>query len=147
MKVVVQRVRQASVTVGGRSVGSIRKGLLLLVGLKRGDTIEDVVYAADKIAVLRLFDDETGKMNRSILDVGGTILSVSQFTLYGDVSRGRRPSFMEAARPEEAQPLYQAFNQQLRTHGLSVETGVFGAIMEVSLVNDGPVTFIVESRR
>ncbi|WP_027414937.1 D-aminoacyl-tRNA deacylase [Aneurinibacillus terranovensis] len=146
MRVVVQRSKQAKVIVEREVVGQIDAGLVLLVGITHTDTEEEVAYMADKIANLRIFEDETGKMNRSVLDTGGAILSVSQFTLYGDTRRGRRPSFIEAARPEHAEPLYQQFNEKLREAGLTVETGIFGAMMEVSLVNDGPVTLIVESR-
>jgi D-tyrosyl-tRNA(Tyr) deacylase len=146
MKVVVQRVKKAKVTVNGEVVGAIGHGLVLLVGVTHSDTIEDVAFIADKIAHLRIFEDETGKMNLSVLDVGGDILSVSQFTLYGDCRKGRRPNFMEAARPDHALPLYEALNEALRQKGIRVETGKFGAMMEVELINDGPVTLIVESK-
>lgn len=146
MKVVVQRAKKASVMVGGEVVGQIDQGLVLLVGFTHQDTEEDVQYVAEKIAYLRIFEDEAGKMNRSVLENGGAILSVSQFTLYGDTRKGRRPSFVDAARPEQAESLYQLFNEKLRSLDLVVETGVFGAMMEVSLINDGPVTLIVESR-
>ncbi|RYL94715.1 D-aminoacyl-tRNA deacylase [Sporolactobacillus sp. THM19-2] len=146
MKVVLQRVKKASVEVEEKTVGRIDGGFLLLVGIRQGDALEDVYYVADKIAGLRIFEDAEGKMNRSLVDVSGAILSVSQFTLYGDVSHGRRPSFIQAARPEKARPLYEAFNDRLRSHGLTVETGVFGARMDVSLLNDGPVTLIVASK-
>lgn len=146
MRVVLQRVKHAQVDIEGKTVGRIEQGLLLLVGIKTGDTEDDIQYAADKISGLRIFEDNGGKMNRSVIDADGAILSVSQFTLYGDTSKGRRPSFIEAARPEIAEPLYQVFNEKLRAHGLHVETGVFGADMAVSLVNEGPVTIIVESK-
>jgi D-tyrosyl-tRNA(Tyr) deacylase len=146
MRVVVQRSKQASVTVNGEIVGKIESGLVLLVGITHSDTKEDVEYVADKIANLRIFEDENGKMNRSVREAGGAILSVSQFTLYGDTRKGRRPSFVEAARPEQAQPLYDLFNEKLREQGLTVETGIFGAMMDVALINDGPVTLIVESK-
>lgn len=146
MRVVLQRSKQASVTVDGEVTGAIGHGFVLLVGLTHTDTEEDAEYVAKKVAGLRLFEDEEGKMNRSIGETGGQILSVSQFTLYGDCRKGRRPSFIEAARPEQAEPLYEHFNEQLRAHGLTVETGRFGAMMDVSLVNDGPVTLIVESK-
>lgn len=146
MRVVVQRSKQAKVTVEGSTVGVIEHGLVLLVGVTHEDTEQDARYAAEKIAGLRIFEDETGKMNLSVTDTGGQILSVSQFTLYGDCRKGKRPNFMAAARPEQALPLYDRFNELLREQGLKVETGVFGAMMEVSLVNDGPVTLIVESR-
>jgi D-tyrosyl-tRNA(Tyr) deacylase len=145
MRVVVQRCRQASVRVGGETVGSIGPGLMLLVGFTHGDAERDVKYIADKIAHLRIFEDGDGKMNLSVLDTGGQILSVSQFTLYGDCRKGRRPNFMEAARPEQASALYDLFNDELRQKGLVVETGRFGAMMDVELVNWGPVTLIVES--
>lgn len=146
MKVVLQRSKKASVTVDGTVTGAIEHGYVLLVGLTHTDTQEDAAYVAKKIAGLRLFEDEDGKMNRSIDETGGAILSVSQFTLYGDTRKGRRPSFIEAARPEKAEPLYDYFNEQLRGYGLKVETGIFGAMMDVALVNDGPVTIIVESK-
>lgn len=147
MKVVVQRVKNACVEIDGETVGRIGHGLMLLVGIKRGDTAEDIAYVADKIAGLRIFEDQEGKMNRSVIDEGGEILSVSQFTLYGDTSHGRRPSFIEAARPEVAEPLYEAFNAKLRSRGIGVSTGRFGAMMAVSLINDGPVTIIIESKK
>lgn len=145
MKVVVQRSKAASVTVDGEVTGSIDGGYVLLVGITHSDTINDVAYIAKKVAGLRLFEDTDGKMNLSIVEHGGTILSVSQFTLYGDTKKGRRPSFTDAAKPEQAKPLWDAFNEALRGHGLQVETGVFGAMMDVVLINDGPVTFIIES--
>ncbi len=145
MKVVLQRSKQASVTVDGQITGAIDSGYVLLVGITHSDTEADAVYAAKKIAGLRLFEDEDGKMNRSIEEAGGSVLSISQFTLYGDVKKGRRPSFVEAARPEQAEPLWLKFNEELASHGLQVETGVFGAMMDVQLVNDGPVTIIVDS--
>ncbi|NNU91987.1 D-tyrosyl-tRNA(Tyr) deacylase [Geobacillus sp. NFOSA3] len=146
MKVVVQRAKHAKVTVNGEVVGSIDHGLVLLVGVTHSDTVEDAAYIADKIAHLRIFEDESGKMNLSVLDVGGEILSVSQFTLYGDCRKGRRPNFMEAAKPDRALPIYKAMNEALRQKGIRVETGKFGAMMEVELINDGPVTLIVESK-
>ncbi|MGE5701008.1 MAG: D-aminoacyl-tRNA deacylase [Clostridia bacterium] len=145
MRVVAQRSKQASVTVDGEVVGKIEHGLVLLVGITHADTPQDVEYVAEKIANLRIFEDEDEKMNRSVLDEGGQILSISQFTLYGDCRKGRRPSFIEAARPEVAEPLYQMFNEKLRERGLQVETGIFGAMMDVQLINNGPVTLIVES--
>ena len=146
MKVVVQRAKKAKVTVNGEVGGAIGHGLVLLVGVTHSDTLEDVAFNADKIAHLRIFEDEAGKMNLSVLDVGGDILSVSQFTLYGDCRKGRRPNFMEAAKPDHALPLYEALNEALRQKGIRVETGKFGAMMEVELINDGPVTLIVESK-
>lgn len=145
MRVVVQRSKQARVTIGGETVGAIEKGLVLLVGITHEDTLEHARWMAEKIAHLRIFEDAEGKMNLSVLDIGGQALSVSQFTLYGDCRKGRRPNFMAAARPEQAEPLYDAFNAELRKQGLEVATGRFGAMMDVSLVNWGPVTLIVES--
>lgn len=145
MRIVVQRSKQASVTVGDEIIGQIEHGLVLLVGVTHTDTEKDVEFAAEKVANLRIFEDDEEKMNRSVLDTGGQILSISQFTLYGDCRKGRRPNFMAAARPEHAEPLYELFNQKLREKGLRVETGRFGAMMEVSLQNSGPVTLIVET--
>jgi D-aminoacyl-tRNA deacylase len=146
MRVVVQRSKSASVTVAGEVTGQITKGLVLLVGVTHTDKEEDAVYLADKIANLRIFEDEDEKMNFSLMDVGGEILSVSQFTLYGDCRKGRRPNFMDAARPDQAVQIYEAFNILLREKGIRVETGIFGAMMDVQLINDGPVTLIVESK-
>lgn len=146
MRVVLQRSKEASVTVDGDVTGAIQKGYVLLVGITHSDTVEDIAYVAKKITDLRIWEDEEGKMNRSILEVGGEILSVSQFTLYGNIRKGKRPSFVDAARPEPAEVLWLAFNEQLKAHGLHVETGVFGAMMDVTLINDGPVTIIVESK-
>jgi D-tyrosyl-tRNA(Tyr) deacylase len=146
MRVVVQRSKAAKVTVAGEVIGKITKGLVLLVGVTHDDKDEDAAYLADKIANLRIFEDEAEKMNLSLLDVGGEILSVSQFTLYGDCRKGRRPNFMEAAKPEYANGLYELFNANLREKGIHVETGRFGAMMDVELTNDGPVTLIVESK-
>lgn len=146
MKVIVQRAREASVTVNNKIVGKISKGLMLLVGVTHSDTSEDAKYVAEKIANLRIFEDEFGKMNHSILNVNGEILSVSQFTLYGDCRKGRRPNFMEAAKPEYANEIYQIFNEELEKLGIHVETGSFGEMMDVQFVNEGPVTLIVESK-
>ncbi|WP_040207839.1 D-aminoacyl-tRNA deacylase [Neobacillus jeddahensis] len=146
MRVVVQRSKAAKVTVDGVVTGQITKGYVLLVGVTHEDNEADAAYLADKIANLRIFEDADGKMNLSLLEVGGEILSVSQFTLYGDCRKGRRPNFMEAARPEQAVELYETFNSLLRDKGILVETGVFGAMMDVELINDGPVTLIVESK-
>ncbi|MGE7985088.1 D-aminoacyl-tRNA deacylase [Lysinibacillus fusiformis] len=146
MKVVLQRSKTASVTVDGTITGAIDSGYVLLVGITHEDTQEDVAYLAKKVANLRLWEDADGKMNHSILEQGGAILSVSQFTLYGDAKKGNRPSFTSAARPEVAEPLWEAFNQALREHGLHVETGIFGAMMDVALINDGPVTILLESK-
>lgn len=146
MRVILQRSKAASVTVEGQVTGAIDGGYVLLVGITHTDTVEDVAYVAKKIADLRLFEDADGKMNHSILEHGGAILSVSQFTLYADTKKGKRPSFTQAARPEIALPLWEQFNDELRGHDLHVETGIFGAMMDVALVNDGPVTIIVESK-
>lgn len=146
MKVVLQRSGVAAVRVDGETTGSIDKGYVLLVGVTHSDSEEDATYLAKKIAGLRLWEDTEGKMNHSILEVGGDILSVSQFTLFGDVKKGRRPSFIEAARPEQAKPLWEYFNHRLEEEGLRVQTGVFGAMMDVELVNDGPVTIILDSK-
>ena len=144
MRVVLQRVSRASVTVDGNTVGTIGAGLLVLVGFTPGDDQGRIDWMADKIVGLRVFRDDDGKMNRSIADIGGSVLVVSQFTLYGNVSKGRRPSFVDAAAPDEAIPLYEAFVAALRERGVAVETGEFGAVMEVDLVNDGPVTLVIE---
>ncbi|MGG3469298.1 D-aminoacyl-tRNA deacylase [Neobacillus pocheonensis] len=146
MRVVVQRSKAAKVTVNGEITGQITKGLVLLVGVTHDDKEEDAAYLADKIVNMRIFEDEAEKMNLSLLERGGEILSVSQFTLYGDCRKGRRPNFMGAARPEQAVELYETFNSMLRQKGITVETGVFGAMMDVELINDGPVTLIVESK-
>jgi D-tyrosyl-tRNA(Tyr) deacylase len=146
MKVVLQRVSEARVTVEGEVVGTIGNGLLLLVGVGQEDGESDLIWMADKLAGLRIFEDEAGKMNLSVEDVQGAILSVSQFTLYGDCRKGKRPNFMAAAKPELAESIYKQFNDRLRTRGLTVETGRFGAMMDISLVNDGPVTLILDSR-
>lgn len=144
MKIIIQRVLKASVDVGGETVGSIDKGFLILFGAAVNDTEADCVRLAEKISKLRIFEDENGKTNLGIKDVGGEILSVSQFTLLADCSHGNRPSFINAARPETAVPLYEKFNDELRKHGLHVETGIFGADMKVELINDGPFTVILE---
>ena len=144
MRVLVQRVSSASVTIGGRVTGSIDAGLLLLVGFRGDDVQTSLEWMADKICGLRIFSDEEGKMNRSLEDVGGALLVVSQFTLYGDVAKGKRPSFIDAARPETAIPLYEKFITRLRSRVSRVETGEFGADMQVALVNDGPVTIWLE---
>ena len=145
MRLVVQRVRAAAVRVGEETVGQIDRGLLILVGISREDQPTDADLLADKCAHLRIFADEAGKMNRSLLEVRGAALAVSQFTLYGDCRKGRRPNFMYAARPEVAQPLFERFVATLRACGVPVQTGVFGQLMQVSLVNDGPVTLILAS--
>ena len=146
MKVVVQRSKEAKVVVDGEIVGQIEHGLMLLVGVTHEDTVEDAKYLAEKVAGLRIFEDDAGKMNLSVLDVGGQILSVSQFTLYGDCRKGKRPSFIAAARPEHAEVIYEQFNDLLTAKGLVVETGSFGAMMDVSFTNSGPVTLIIDSK-
>ena len=143
MKIVVQRCSKASVEVDNRQVGKIDKGLVLLVGFTEGDSINEITYMADKVINLRIFDDENGVMNKSLLDVGGSILSISQFTLYGDARKGRRPSYIKALRGEEAIKLYELFNSELRKE-VGVEEGIFGADMKVELINDGPVTILLE---
>lgn len=146
MRVVVQRCKRAEVTVNDTTVGRIEQGLMLLVGITHDDTEQDAKYLADKVAGLRIFEDETGKMNLSVLETGGQILSVSQFTLYGDCRKGKRPNFMSAARPELAEPLYDKFNELLSSLGIHVETGAFGEMMDVSLTNWGPVTLVIDSK-
>jgi D-tyrosyl-tRNA(Tyr) deacylase len=145
MKIVVQRCKRAKVTVEGAVIGQINEGLMLLVGITHDDTEQDATYLAEKISGLRIFEDEDGKLNRSIIDTGGAILSVSQFTLYGDCRKGRRPSFTSAAKSDIAEPLYNQFNDLLRMKGLTVETGKFGADMDVELVNWGPITLLIDS--
>lgn len=145
MKVILQRSKEAAVLVDGVPTGEIDQGYVLLVGITHEDTEQDAQMIAKKIAHLRLWEDEEGKMNHSITEAGGAILSVSQFTLYADTKKGRRPSFVKAARPDVAEPLWLYFNEQLREHGLRVETGLFGAMMDVQFTNDGPVTIILDS--
>lgn len=147
MRAVVQRVRRAKVQVGGQTTGEIGLGLLVLLGVGQGDTQQDATYMAEKIAGLRIFEDEQGKMNRSVRDAGGSILAVSQFTLYGDVRRGKRPSFDDAAPPEPARKLYEFFVEQIRASGLCCETGQFQQMMQVELVNEGPVTILLDSEK
>lgn len=147
MRAVVQRVSRAQVTVADELIGAVNKGLLVLVGVTEGDTEKDAQYLADKVTGLRIFEDENGKMNLSVKDVGGEILSVSQFTLYGDCRKGKRPSFDKAARPEAANMLYEKFNELCRQQGVQVETGVFRSHMQVELVNDGPVTILLDSSK
>ena len=144
MKVLLQRVRRAEVRVDGDVVGAIGKGLVALVGVGQGDGVEETRWLADKTADLRIFPDDRGDMNRSVVDVGGEVLVVSQFTLFADTRRGRRPSFVSAAAPAEAQTQYEAFVERLRSRGLTIATGVFQAMMEVELINDGPVTILLE---
>lgn len=145
MKIVLQRVRSASVAVDDQAVGQIKQGFLLLVAVKDSDTQNDLDYLCRKVLNLRVFEDEEGKMNRSIQDVEGEILSVSQFTLYAQTRKGNRPSFTDAGKPEFAKVMYQKFNQQLAASGLTVATGIFGADMQINLVNDGPVTIILDT--
>ena len=145
MKLVIQRVSKASVSVKGENVAEIGEGLFVLVGIKEGDTQKDAQFLAEKLAKLRVMSDEEGKMNLTVSDVSGEILVVSQFTLYADTSGGNRPSFIKAARPEVAQPIYEHFVDQLTSHGVSVKTGQFGEYMEIETVLDGPVTIILES--
>ena len=147
MRAVIQRVERASVSVEGEIRGQIGAGFLVLIGVEEGDGDADFRYIAEKVPNLRVFEDEQGKMNRSLLDVGGEVLAVSQFTLLGDARGGRRPSFITAARPETADPMYERLVAEWRARGIRVETGVFGAHMKVSLVNDGPVTILLDSRR
>ena len=144
MRIVLQRVSRATVRVEQRKITSIDKGIVLLIGIGKGDEVLDLPRLAQKVVDLRIFEDQAGKMNRSLRDVEGEILAVSQFTLYGDTKKGRRPSFSKAASPQEAKPLFDAFISALKAKGVPVKTGVFGAMMEVELVNDGPVTFILE---
>lgn len=147
MRAVIQRVERASVSVEGEIRGQLGAGFLVLIGVEEGDGDADFRYIAEKVPNLRVFEDEQGKMNRSLLDVGGELLAVSQFTLLGDARGGRRPSFITAARPETADPMYERLVADWRARGIRVETGVFGAHMKVSLVNDGPVTILLDSRR
>lgn len=146
MRAVVQRVSSGSVLIDGKIVGKIGKGLVILLGVRNGDTEADAKFLADKCVNLRIFTDENGKFNLSALDVKGELLAISQFTLYGDTRKGRRPSFIEAAPPEASEPLYEKFVDYLRESGLKVATGEFGAMMLVEINNDGPVTIIVESK-
>ena len=146
MRIVVQRCLRAEVRIDGRTVGQIGQGFMLLVGITENDTKAEAELLAKKIAQLRVFEDPEGKMNLAIRDVGGAILSISQFTLYADCRKGNRPSFIRAARPEQASPLYDYFNETLRTtYGLTVETGRFGADMKVDFINDGPVTILLDT--
>lgn len=144
MRVLVQRCDKALVKVNDNVVGSINKGLMILVGFTEGDNFDAIKYMTDKVVNLRVFDDENGIMNKSLLDKSYSILSVSQFTLYGDASKGRRPSYVNALNGSLAKPLYDKFNEELRKYGVEVETGIFGADMKVELINDGPVTIMLE---
>lgn len=144
MRVLVQRCDKALVRVNDNVVGSINKGLMILVGFTEGDNFDTIKYMTDKVVNLRVFDDENGVMNKSLLDTSFSILSVSQFTLYGDASKGRRPSYINALNGSLAKPLYDKFNEELRKYGVEVETGIFGADMKVELINDGPITIMLE---
>ncbi|MGD9486919.1 MAG: D-aminoacyl-tRNA deacylase [Calditrichaceae bacterium] len=146
MRVVVQRVSEARVKVNNEIVGKIGRGLLLLIGIAESDTPEDIDFVADKCVNLRIFEDGDGKMNRSLLETGGEILAVSQFTLLGDTKKGRRPSFIAAAGPEKGNDYYERFIKKIQTYGVKTETGVFGAMMDIELINYGPVTLVVESK-
>lgn len=146
MKAVIQRAKAASVTVRKQTTGRIDHGLVVLLGVTHDDTTEDVDYLVNKIVNLRIFEDENGKMNRSLIDVKGAILSISQFTLYADTKKGRRPNFLQAAKPDYAYELYQYFNQRVKQHNVPVETGQFGEMMDVRLTNAGPVTLIIDSK-
>jgi D-tyrosyl-tRNA(Tyr) deacylase len=145
MKIVIQRVTQASVEVESKVVGTIGPGVLVFLGVTHGDSVDQCIWLANKLINLRIFEDEQGKMNRSLFETKGGVLIISQFTLYGDCSTGRRPSFTEAAAPELAKQLYKKFVEEVRKSGLSVQTGIFAAEMKVALVNDGPVTLILET--
>ena len=147
MRAVVQRVGRATVKVGDEITGEIGKGLLVLLGVGQGDNESDADYLAEKVAGLRIFEDEAGKMNLSVGEIGGVVLAVSQFTLFGDVRRGKRPSFDAAARPERARQLYDAFVERIRARGLRCETGRFQEMMQVELVNSGPVTILLDSKK
>ncbi len=146
MRLVVQRSLKSSVTVNGQIVGSIKSGLVVLVSFTHSDTVDDINYLVNKLLKLRIFDDENGIMNKSLLDINGAILSISQFTLYADTNRGNRPSYIKAMKGEEALKLYDLWNQTLKEHNIIVETGIFGADMLVNIENDGPITIILESR-
>ncbi|WDI42887.1 D-aminoacyl-tRNA deacylase [Bremerella sp. P1] len=147
MRGVIQRVLEAHVKVDGQVVGQIDQGLVVLLGVAQGDTEADLKYLVEKTIHLRIFEDDDGKMNRSVLDVGGSILAISQFTLLGDCRKGRRPSFISAAKPEEATAMYDAYVSRIREQGVTVETGIFQADMKVHLVNDGPVTVMLDSSK
>lgn len=144
MKVVVQRCKRAKVSVNNQVVGAINEGVMLLVGFTQNDSLKEIKYLANKVINLRIFDDENGVMNKSLKDVNGSILSISQFTLYADTSRGRRPSYIKALNGKEASNLYDKFNEELKNNNIHVETGIFGSEMEVDFINDGPITIILE---
>ena len=147
MRLVIQRVLESSVRIDGKVVGQIGKGYMVLCGVEDGDTQDDLRYCIDKTVNLRIFEDDAGKMNRSIVDIGGSVLAISQFTLLGDARHGRRPSFTDAERPETARALYDAFCEGLQALSIHTEKGVFGADMQVTLTNDGPVTMLIDSRK
>lgn len=147
MRVVIQRSKQASVSIDDELIGEINKGFVLLVGIEESDTKEDVDYLVRKISKLRIFEDEEGKMNLSLTDIQGEILSISQFTLHASTKKGNRPSFIDAAKPDKAIPMYDLFNQELKNAGFTVATGKFGADMQVALINDGPVTILIDSKQ
>ncbi|MGX7077124.1 D-aminoacyl-tRNA deacylase [Globicatella sanguinis] len=146
MRVIIQKVKESSVTVNNALLGETQHGLMLLVGFTHTDTFEDIQYCAKKIVQMRIFEDENEKMNLSLKDVGGSILSISQFTLYAQTKKGNRPSFTEAAKPDLATALYEQFNEELRSYDVEVATGEFGAMMDVTLINEGPVTIILDSK-
>ncbi|MYL56109.1 D-aminoacyl-tRNA deacylase [Virgibacillus halodenitrificans] len=146
MKAVIQRTKEANVQVNNEVVGSINYGYVVLLGVTHEDTEEDAKYLVNKIINLRVFEDQDGKMNFSLKDVEGSLLSISQFTLYGDTKKGRRPNFMQAAKPEVAKSLYEVFNQLIKDQDIPLETGIFGEMMDVQLINDGPVTLIIDSK-
>lgn len=147
MRIIVQRVNKADVEVNKKTVGKIKKGLLIFLGVGREDDESDLEYIVNKVVGLRIFEDQDGKMNLSVADIGGEILAVSQFTLYGDVRKGKRPSFTTSAPPEMAEDLYEKFVDKCRDFGINVQTGIFGADMKVNLVNDGPVTIMLDSKK
>lgn len=146
MRAVIQRVSEGSVSVDGKIIGEINQGLVILLGVTHDDTREDADYLSEKIVNLRIFNDDAGKMNRSLLDINGAVLAISQFTLYGNTRKGRRPSFVEAAPPDIADPLYEYFMANTREKGVVVEKGQFGAMMQVKIFNDGPVTILLDSQ-
>lgn len=146
MRVIIQKVKESSVTVNNTLLGETQHGLMLLVGFTHTDTLEDIQYCAKKVVQMRIFEDENEKMNLSLKDVGGSILSISQFTLYAKTKKGNRPSFTEAAKPDLATTLYEQFNEELKSYDVEVATGEFGAMMDVALINEGPVTIILDSK-
>lgn len=147
MRSVIQRVTKAKVSVNEEVVGKIDNGLMILLGIEDNDEVKDIEYMVDKVINLRIFEDEDNKMNKSVIDTGGSILAVSQFTLLGDARKGRRPSFINAAQPEKATPLYELFIKKIKEKNINIEQGIFGAEMQVELINDGPVTILLDSKR